>query len=169
MINKYVLAIGSFVFITIVTMFVVALFYNSVELDGPSASASGFVINDGDFNILSSSPTNFELQSYNKTWLDFDGTNDYTLIDSNVITSVTFWYKNRTHDWIFVANVSGVEYINGLSGNPHQYPIYYNGSSYFLGKEDASTYFNGSIDDFRIYDLELNYQDINLIYSEGRY
>jgi len=113
--------------------------------------------------------TSSEVKAYNMTWLDFNKTaEDFVLVTSNVTDSITFWYKNETSDWIFVANSSGTNYTNGVAGNAYQYPVYYNGTDYFLGKTDATTFFNGSIDDFRIYSSKLEANIINLTYLGGR-
>jgi hypothetical protein len=113
--------------------------------------------------------TSATVQTYNQTWLDFDGVNDVVVVESSDIAGVTFWYKNSTSsDWIFIVNNSGVTFVNAVAGTPVQYPVYHNSTHYFLGMTDASTYFNGSIDDFRVYGYNLNTTQINSVYSEGR-
>lgn len=113
--------------------------------------------------------TSSTVQVYNQTWLDFDGVDDVVVVESSDIAGVTFWYKNSTSsDWIFIVNNSGVTFVNAVAGTPVQYPVYHNSTHYFLGMTDASTYFNGSIDDFRVYGYNLNTTQINSVYSEGR-
>lgn len=105
---------------------------------------------------------------YNQTWLEFDGVNDYVLISSDIIDSISFWYANETSEWIFITNSSGTLYVNAVEESPLQYPIYHNGSAYFLGMYNETSYFNGSIDDFRIYEKELNITEIEDIYGNGK-
>ena len=114
--------------------------------------------------------TSSEVKANNDTWLDFNSTaEDYVIVTLDVANSTTFWYKNETSDWIFVANASGTNYTNGVVGNPNQYPVFYNGSDYFIGKTDATTFFNGSIDNFRVYGFKLNVDLVEYLYSRGRY
>ena len=112
--------------------------------------------------------TSSEVKANNDTWLDFDGVNDYVSVNLDVFNSTTFWYKNETSDWIFVVNSSGTLYVNNVSETPNQYPVYYDGSTYFIGKNDSTHFFNGSMDDFRVYNMTLVIGDINNLYSGGR-
>jgi len=113
--------------------------------------------------------TSSEVKANNDTWLDFNSTTeDYVTVTSNTIDSVTFWYKNETSDWIFVVNVTGTTYVNTVAETPNQYPVYHDGTDYFIGKTDATTFFNGSIDDFRVYNKELTTDEIDNLYSGGR-
>lgn len=107
------------------------------------------------------------LTTPNQTYLFFLN-NDYVRVSSDEAVSITFWYKNLTSNWIFISNVSGTTYVNAVLGNPIQYPVYFNGSDYFIGKINSTKFFNGSIDDFRVYDYELNTTMINDIYTGGR-
>ena len=102
----------------------------------------------------------------NQTWLEFDGDDDYVL--SNRYDTISFWYKNSTINWTFMVNSSGTLYVNGSLRTPEVYPIYDNGSNMFIGKTDALTYFNGSIDDFRGYNSSIDANLVNLTYLGGR-
>lgn len=104
----------------------------------------------------------------NQTWLEFDGVDNVITLDSDETTSVTFWYKNETSDWIFVTNSSGTLYTDSVSGAPEQFPIFHDGSDYLIGKEGSSDFFNGSIDDFRLYDSTLEQELVDLIFAGGR-
>ena len=59
-------------------------------------------------------------------------------------------------------------YVNNGTGNLTQYPAYHNGTHFFLGKTDATTFFNGSVDDFRVYNTSLSSDEVLNIYQEGR-
>jgi len=105
---------------------------------------------------------------YNQTWLEFDGDGDYVLLESNITDTVTFWYANATSYWFFVANSTGTLYLDGVEDTPAEYPVYYNGTHYFIGMHNDSSYFEGLIDDFRLYEEELNITQIEDIYNNGR-
>jgi len=102
----------------------------------------------------------------NDTWTDYNGITDYLL--SERYDTISFWYKNSTTDWIFIVNSSGILYVNGSLGTPEIYPVYDNGGNMFIGKIDAITFFNGSIDDFRGYNNSIDADLVNLTYLGGR-
>jgi len=94
--------------------------------------------------------------------LTFDGVNDYVyanVTEDKITTSL--WYKNASDSsWTFVTNVSGTTYVNGSLGTPDQYPVYITGNDIYAGKTGASSYYNGSIDDIRIYNRALSAEEI---------
>jgi len=104
----------------------------------------------------------------NDTWLNFNGVNDSVAIPSTITESLTFWYKNETSDWFFVANSSGTLYVDGVVDTPNQYPVYHNGTHYIFGKENATSFLNVSIDDPRGYNSTIDTSLINLIFNGGR-
>ena len=110
--------------------------------------------------------TYYNSQVYNNTWLDFNGINGSVV--SPRYDTISFWYKNSTVDWTFVVNSSGTLYLNGILGTPDIYPVYDNGTNMFLGKTGASTFFDGSIDDFRGYASSIDAELVNLTYFGGR-
>ena len=109
--------------------------------------------------------TSLTATALNQTWLDFDGIDDVVTLTSDEITSISFWYKNETLDWTFITNSSGTLYVDGVAATPEQFPVIYNGSDYLIGKEGA-VFFNGSIDDFRVYDSTLDAELVGLIYGD---
>ena len=115
---------------------------------------------------LNGTPVTLTAQVYNNTWLDFDGVDNYVL--SERYDTISFWYKNSTVDWTFIVNSSGTLYVNGVVGTPDIFPVYDNSTNMFLGKTGASTFFNGSIDDFRGYDSSIDSVLANLTYLGGR-
>ena len=112
--------------------------------------------------------TSLSSKRYNNTWLDFDGVDDYASIEYNGDNSITFWYNSSTsEDWVFIINSSSV-YVDGLEDTPVEYPIYYNGTHYLLGKTDDTTFWAGSIDDFRIVNYTIDENLSMLMYNGGR-
>jgi len=106
-------------------------------------------------------------QRYNQTYLNFDGVDDVATIVSSD-TTISFWYKNQTSDWFHVVNSSGTTYVNGGTATPDEYPVNFNGTQYDLGKTNATHFFNGSIDEVRVYDIQLNSEEVILLYNLGR-
>lgn len=89
-----------------------------------------------------------------------NGIDEYAETDTLTLSTAAFWYKNSTGTWHHVVNSSGTYYLDGLlSTQPSDYPMYYD-SGLYIGKSDASTYFNGSIDDVRVYDYALEADDV---------
>lgn len=113
--------------------------------------------------------TSISSQSYNNTWINLNGIDGYILLEESEAVSLTFWYNSSTSGtWQFVANISGTTYVNDTLNTPDEYPIYYNGTHYFIGKTNSTNFWEGSIDEFRIYSGLLNSTQVNSIYSEGR-
>lgn len=110
--------------------------------------------------------TSYEVNAYNNTWIDFNGINSSIL--SERYDTISFRYKNSTVDWIFIVNSSGTLYVNGILETPDIFPVYDNGTNMFLGKTGVSTFFNGSIDDFRGYASSIDAELVNLTYLGGR-
>ncbi len=103
----------------------------------------------------------------NDTWLDFSE-DDNIITNLGSIESFSFWYKNATDDWQHIVNASGTMYTNGSAGAPLIYPIYYNGTTVFIGQFNSTDFFNGSIDDFRAYSSAITAGEIETLYDEGR-
>lgn len=167
----WVIGIGVLAFVILI----LSIIFNAI----PSEAISNSISNSDNQTILIESSTvlspvgrgitSSTVKANNDTWLDFNNTNeDFVLVNSNIIDSITFWYKNETSEWIFVANSSGTNYVDSVIGSPNQFPVFYNGTGYFLGKTDGTTFFNGSIDDFRVYESTLQADLIILIYQDGR-
>lgn len=101
--------------------------------------------------------------------LSLDGVNDY--VDVTVAqdkNTTVFWYKNSTASaWTHMGFNTTDYFINGIkiTGTPNEYPIYINGNTVYIGKKDASTFFNGSIDDVMIFDRALSLGDIQSLYQ----
>jgi len=161
--------------ITIMTLFIAGFFLimgviitqsidETVDLD--SAFINSVILSDnGTQNVLSQTPTTLTSTSFNKTWLDFES--DDSVISERYDT-ISFWYKNSTVDWTFIVNSSGTLYVDGVAGTPGIFPVYDNGTNMLLGQTGASTFFNGSIDDFRGYASSIDEGLINLTYLGGR-
>jgi len=118
--------------------------YNMISSDSSSVYTSPQTVTS-DEGITSSS-----VQVYNQTWLEFDGVDNNVYVQSDVTDNIIYLYKNQTSDWIEIENNTDYIIIDGVEGTPVQSPVTYNGTHYILGY-DGSDYFNGSIDNFRIY------------------
>ncbi|MEI6731757.1 MAG: LamG domain-containing protein, partial [archaeon] len=83
---------------------------------------------------------------------------------SPVIAS-SMWIKpTSTNDWEFVAYNGSTFFKNGVVGTPTFYPL--NGPSIGINRTGPS-YFNGSIDEVRIYNRSLTTTEITQIYRSG--
>ncbi len=171
-INKTLLIIVGIAMIAFVLVILLVIFNNLPNtFQRSSPSASSFYISTSSPNALTpvgEGIISLSATRKNQTWLEFDGVDDEVVVNSNFINSISFWYKNKTSDWIFVTNSSGTLYVNSVENTPSQYPVYYDGTDYFIGRENESLFFNGSIDDFRVSDSTLDQTLINLIYADGR-
>jgi len=106
--------------------------------------------------------------SKNRTWLSFDGVNDYMNIPNDNYETVSFWYKNTTTAWQNVINSSGTIYVNGSINDTNLFPIHYNGTNYLFGQTDSTTFVNVSIDEIRYYNGTINSTIAEAIYNAGR-
>ena len=97
--------------------------------------------------------------------LNFDGIAESlnaSLTESYNTTS--FWYKNSSNVWNHVVNVTGTYYLNSTSTTlPSDYPMYF--GTLIMGMTDASTYFNGSVDEVRVYNRSLASWEIENLYN----
>jgi len=104
------------------------------------------------------------------TALSFDGQDDYVQATvAQTITTVDFWMKSPGGAWQYIANSNGTYYVNGIKSAtaPSPYPVYISGASVQIGKTGASAYFNGLIDDVRIYNYARTPDEIRLDYNAG--
>jgi hypothetical protein len=126
------------------------------------ATSSSNLLSPLGTGILTSSIT-----TPNQTWINFDGVNDYVNLTISGYSTISFWYKTSTQSsWTNLINSSGTIYINGSASAITIYPIYQNGLILQIGYN--GTYFNGSIDEIRTYNFNLNSTQATEIYNEGR-
>ena len=106
---------------------------------------------------------------YNDTFLSCDGVNDYIKITPSSNDTLAFWYNSSTSEtWQFVVNTLGTQYTNGSLGDAVEYPVYWDGTDYYFCKTDATTFWEGYIDEIRIFEGELGEQTLNDLYINGR-
>jgi len=114
--------------------------------------------------------TSETVQVYNSTWLEFDGVDDVLVLEyTQPKNSISFWFKNETDSWTNVINNGENIYVDGVSDSDWNYfPYYISGDYIYFGKFDASTYFNGSIENIIIYQHILNTTELAELYAIGR-
>ncbi len=87
---------------------------------------------------------------------------------SDNVESISFWYKkDGEEDWTHLLKSSTNYYINKELGVPDIFPIVINNNKMYIGRTSMSDYFDGQIDDVRIYNRALSAQEIDLLYSLG--
>lgn len=101
--------------------------------------------------------------------LSFDGDGDVVTFDIDSSKAVfSFWFMNDTTEWTNVIKNYDEVYVNNvLDGDWDYFPYYVSGDNVYLGKFDATTFFNGSIDNFQIYESKLSEAEVETIYNEG--
>jgi hypothetical protein len=102
--------------------------------------------------------------------LQFDGSNDYVNVTSlsSMGTTVELWKKNTTDSaWYHLANSSGTLYINGVTGSGQVIPITNSSGTVVVGKDASGNYFNGSIDEVKIYNRSLSADEVKADYELG--
>jgi hypothetical protein len=95
--------------------------------------------------------------------LKFDGTNDYVRVSSFPTTeaiSIAYWKKNSTDlAWHFVVNSSGTIYVDGSQANEKIF-ISFAASNLVIGNSSDGVYYNGTLDEVRIYNCALSQDEI---------
>jgi hypothetical protein len=95
--------------------------------------------------------------------LSFDGINDYVKVSSFPISeaiSIAYWKKNSTDlAWHFVVNSSGKIYVDGSQANEKIF-ISFAGSDLIIGNSSDGVYYNGTLDEVRIYNYALSQDEI---------
>jgi len=146
-------------------------FNNAVSMDSSSINTSESILTDnGTTTTLSYSPFSGTTSAItlNRTWLDFNGVNNFLNISDNSYSAVSFWYKNKTTNWQNIINSSGTIYVNGSVGTQLLYPVYFDGSDYLFGKTNTTNFINVSIDEIRFYNGTINSSIALEVYNEGR-
>lgn len=126
---------------------------------------------NGTTSTLTQTPTTFtSATAKNRTWLEFDGTNDVLTVSDDSFVTISFWYKNATETkWQHILNTSGILYQNGTEVDSITlYPLYSDGSDWFFGKTDGSTFVDVDIDEIRFYNATLNSSEVTSIYENER-
>jgi len=109
------------------------------------------------------------ITAHNRTWLTFDGIDDYIYLSDNSYKTISFWVKNATHDWQHIVNTSGILYQNGTEViSLLFYPVYFNSTDWEIGKIDATTFFPGSVDKIKFYNNTINSSIVSELFAEGR-
>jgi len=142
---------------------------HSLQRNSTSSSSDNFIgdIDANDTISIGDGLVSSSASIKNQTWLDFDGVNDVLTINDNGYVTVAFWYDNTTtSDWVLYVNTSGILYVDGNEIGAFPVNFYYSdGSKYYFGKEDATTFKNGSIDNIRFYNSTINETVIDALYN----
>ncbi len=101
--------------------------------------------------------------------MEFNGVNSYVeAVVSQTKTSFSLWIQSSGGLWEHVVKSGSTYYVNGAVGSPSAFPIHISGDTVQIGKTGASAYFNGKIDDVRIYDRELLKEEIEFLFLKGK-
>ncbi len=101
----------------------------------------------------------------------FNGTKNIVNISSlaNAGVSITYWKKNSTDpDWYHIANVSGTLYVNGVAGSGQKVYVTNASGNVVIGRDNGGSYFNGTIDEVKIYNRSLSAEEIKAHYNYTR-
>ena len=83
--------------------------------------------------------------------------------------SVSLWYKNRNDsEWTHVVDTPSGFYVDASSSSPSTYPVVISGNNVHLGRTSLSDYFDGDLDEVRIYNRELSEDEIGWLYNAYR-
>jgi len=144
---------------------------NELKTDNTfTGSVSEFILTDnGTANTLTQTPTSFtSATNKNRTWLNFDGIDDFVEIADNSYKTISYWVNDTSNAWIHVINTSNILYENGnevasLTLNS----IKQNSTGWFIGI-NSSDPFAGNIDRIRFYNDTINETVVNEIFDNGR-
>ncbi|KKK92946.1 hypothetical protein LCGC14_2697800 [marine sediment metagenome] len=163
----WTLGVGIIAFV----LLILAIIFNVIPSDAiypstiSSTSQTILVESTSTLSPIAWGITSSEVKANNDTWINCT-LDDF--VESERYDTISFWYKNSTVDWTFVVNSSGTLYVDGVLGTPGTYPVYDSGTKMFICKTGASTFFNGSMDDFRGYASAIDAELVNLTYLGGR-
>jgi len=133
---------------------------------------SDFILADnGTETTLSNNPSTWTSATVkNRTWLDFDGTNDVLTVSDVNYRTISFWYKNSTTtNWQHIINTSNILYWNGTEVSELPlYPLFTDGTDWFFGKSDAGTFVEVDIDEITFYNDTINSTVITEIFNNER-
>ncbi len=145
------------------------IYYGNSEAGAPE---TGGITTEQNFNLSQSiGPENIIRAQWTTgrfgKGLEFDGIDDYINISSlSTIETVEYWKKNATDsEWYHIANSSGTLYVNGVTGANQTVYITNSSGNVIIGKDSAGNYFNGTIDEVRIYSRTLSAEEIKMHYK----
>lgn len=83
--------------------------------------------------------------------------------------SISLWYKKDGEDhWLHVVKSDNNYYINAELGVPDIFPAVVNSNKLYIGRTSMSDYFDGQIDDVRVYNRALSQQEIVQLYETNK-
>lgn len=171
-INAISIAVMVVIFLVIAAIIVSSFLNTSTTNCTPAASSSSSQ------SILAAStatltPINFGITSntatiLNKTWLNFDGIDDFIFIPDNSDLTISYWFNDTSNNWIHVVNASGILYEDGGIVGSLTLEVYKkNGTGWYMG-ENSTGFFKGNIDEIRFFNETLNVTQVNEVFDNGR-
>lgn len=99
--------------------------------------------------------------------LSFDESqNDHIEATVPATTTISLWY-NTGDDWQHLVKNDGSYYVNAVSDTPDTFPVYTDGGTVHIGKDEAGSFVSGKIDDVRIYNRALSEEEIQKLYEKA--
>ncbi len=92
--------------------------------------------------------------------------NDHIEATVPATTTISLWY-NTGDDWQHLVKNDGSYYVNAVSDTPDTFPVYTDGGTVHIGKDEAGSFVSGKIDDVRIYNRALSEEEIQKLYEKA--
>lgn len=100
---------------------------------------------------------------------EFDGVDDWFNASFNTpYSTISFWFKNATTNWVYIVNSSNAIYVNGTSvGALPILPINITLNSISIGISPNGIYYKGTLDELLIWNRTLTADEIYRDYLAG--
>ncbi len=168
--QQFTFGMLTLVILGVLSIVIITLFAATRDVTTESSNSQNILANNGTSTTLIGVPTSISVTEKNTTWLEFDGNNDaMTLTVTQSKATIALWFKNTTTPWTSLIRSDGDTYINGvINATWVFFPYFIGGDVITVGKSDASTFLNVSIDEFRVYETALNQTEVTTVFEEGR-
>ncbi|MFZ3077802.1 MAG: LamG-like jellyroll fold domain-containing protein [Candidatus Aenigmatarchaeota archaeon] len=142
---------------------------DSVNASNYTADSSGYG-NGGLMKNFANPPSQNFTAGQIANGTQFDGANDYVNVTSmsGMGVTVELWKKNGTDaGWLHLVNSSGTLYVNGAAGSGQVIPATNSSGTVIIGRDNSGNYFNGTIDEMKVYNRTLSADEILQHYQNG--